>query len=407
MQDDPARIPLFFFYWLIFISKNPHPKRKLNIFPSPGCLFSPYSLFSIMHIAHILCKILFFPRIFHRKPKIYTFPSFRYNKAINATYLRPNVLLILINNRIKERDSVMKKCIQKLKREWDLYVLLLPGLVWFILFAYVPMSGLIMAFQDYNLWKGMSGSEFVGFKNFIDFMSDDVFWRTVKNTLLISLYRIAFCFPAPIILAILLTEMKNKFFRKVTQTVTFVPYFISMVVVCGMVVNFLAPSTGIANIILRGLGLEEHYFMVDPKAFRPIYTGMMMWRETGFNAIVYIAALMGIDRQLYEAAKVDGASKWQQIRYITIPGILPMVVVMLVLNVGKIVQVGFESILLLYNPATYETADVISTYVFRTGLTQQNYGLATAAGLFESVIVLVLVVASNKISKALSENSLW
>lgn len=309
--------------------------------------------------------------------------------------------------RASAKKCGFRRSLVKIRREWDLYFLLLPGLLWFILFSYVPMTGLVIAFQDYNLWKGISGSEFIGLKNFIDFMSDDVFWRTVKNTLLISLYRIIFCFPAPVFLAILLTEMKNKYLSKVTQTVTFIPYFISMVVVCGMVVNFLSPNTGIVNIILRNLGLQENYFMVDPKAFRPIYTGMMMWRETGFNAIVYIAALMSVDRELYEAAKVDGANKWQQIRYITFPGILPMVVVMLVLNVGKIVQVGFESILLLYNPATFETADVISTYVYRTGLAQQNYGLATAAGLFESVIVLVLVVASNKISKMLSENSLW
>lgn len=307
---------------------------------------------------------------------------------------------------LTNKDRV-KRGLYKIQREWDLYLLLFPGLLWFILFAYVPMTGLIMAFQDYNLWKGISGSEFIGLQNFLEFMKDDVFWRTVKNTLLISVYRIIFCFPAPVFLAILLTEMRSKFLSRMTQTITFIPYFISMVVVCGMVVNFLAPSTGIINIILRNLGLEEHYFMVDPKAFRPIYTGMMMWRETGFNAIVYIAALMGVDRELYEAAKVDGANKRQQIRFITFPSILPMVVVMLILNIGKIVQVGFESILLLYNPATYETADVISTYVYRTGLTQQNYGMATAAGLFESVIVLILVMVSNKISKAVSENSLW
>lgn len=295
----------------------------------------------------------------------------------------------------------------RLRKDWDLYLLLIPGVIWFILFAYVPMGGLSIAFQDYNLWKGISGSEWVGLKNFIDFITDDVFLRVVKNTLMLSLYNILFCFPAPIILAILLTEMKNKFLSKMTQTLTFVPYFISLVVVCGMVISFLSPSTGLVNIILRSLGFDEHYFMVDPKAFRPVYTLMMMWRETGFNAIVYIAALMGIDRQLYEAAKVDGATKWQQIRYVTLPGLMPTIVTMFILHIGKLVKVSYEAVLLLYQPATYETADVIGTYVFRTGLIDQNFGLATAAGLFESLIALILVVISNRISKKVSETALW
>lgn len=295
----------------------------------------------------------------------------------------------------------------RFRRDWDLYLLLLPGLIWFILFAYVPMGGLAIAFQDFNPWKGMAGSEWVGLQNFIDFVTDDVFFRIIKNTLMLSAYNIVFCFPAPIILAILLTEMKNKTLSKITQTVTFIPYFISLVVVCGMVISFLSPSTGLVNVILRNLGFEEHYFMVDPKAFRPIYTIMMMWRETGFNAIVFIAALMGIDRQLYEAAKVDGASKWQQIRHVTLPGLMPTIVIMFILHIGKLVKVSYEAVLLLYQPATYPTADVIGTYVYRTGLLQQNFGLATAAGLFESVIALILVVISNRLSKKVSDSALW
>ncbi|WP_298732604.1 ABC transporter permease subunit [uncultured Subdoligranulum sp.] len=307
-----------------------------------------------------------------------------------------------------QQDALRKNGIGvRFRKDWDLYLLLLPGLIWFILFAYVPMGGLVIAFQDYNVWKGIAGSEWVGLQNFIDFVTDDVFVRVVKNTLMLSLYNIVFCFPAPIILAILLTEMRNRFLSRITQTVTFIPYFISLVVVCGMVLSFCSPSTGLINIILRSLGLEEHYFMVDPDAFRPIYTIMMMWRETGFNAIVYVAALMGIDRQLYEAAKVDGASKWQQIRYVTLPGLMPTIVTMFILQIGKLVKVSYEAVLLLYQPATYETADVIGTYVYRTGLMEQNFGLATAAGLFESLIALVLVVLSNKISKKVSETALW
>ena len=310
-------------------------------------------------------------------------------------------------NFISDTKRKTTTSIKAIRKDWDLYILLLPALIWFILFAYKPMSGLQIAFMDYNVFKGIEGSDWVGFKNFIDFMSSDAFMRTMKNTIMVSVYRILICFPAPIILAILLNEVKNKHIKKFTQTVTFLPYFISVVVVCGMVITFLAPSTGIINIILRKLGLEEVYFMVKPEYFRGIYTGMTLWREAGFEAIVYIAALVGIDQQLYEAAAVDGAGKWQQIKNITVPSILPTIVVMLVLNVGKMVKVGFESILLLYQPATYETADVLGTYVYRTGLIDQNYGIATAAGLFEGIIALILVVLCNKLSKRISENSLW
>lgn len=333
--------------------------------------------------------------------------------AENHTVLQTERMIDVLKNRKKAKTEAPMLQAGKpsigvrLRKDWDLYLLLIPGVIWFILFAYVPMGGLSIAFQDYNLWKGISGSEWVGLKNFIDFITDDVFLRVVKNTLMLSLYNILFCFPAPIILAILLTEMKNKFLSKMTQTLTFVPYFISLVVVCGMVISFLSPSTGLVNIILRSLGFDEHYFMVNPQAFRPIYTLMMMWRETGFNAIVYIAALMGIDRQLYEAAKVDGATKWQQIRYVTLPGLMPTIVTMFILHIGKLVKVSYEAVLLLYQPATYETADVIGTYVFRTGLIDQNFGLATAAGLFESLIALILVVISNRISKKVSETALW
>lgn len=305
------------------------------------------------------------------------------------------------------KKTRFQKLKARFKRDWDLYLLLLPGVIWFIFFAYVPMSGLVIAFQDYNLWKGIAGSEWVGFQNFIDFMTSDVFFRVIKNTLMLSLYNIVFCFPAPIILAVMLTEMKNRALSHVTQTVTFIPYFISLVVVCGMVISFLAPGNGLVNIILRSLGLPDHYFMVDPKAFRPVYTLMMMWRQTGYNAIVYIAALMGIDHQLYEAAKVDGATKWQQIRYVTLPCLMPTIITMFILQIGQLVKVSYEAVLLLYQPATYETADVIGTYVYRTGLMEQNFGLATAAGLFESLIALVLVVISNRISKKFSETSLW
>ncbi|GKX29747.1 sugar ABC transporter permease [Vallitalea longa] len=310
-----------------------------------------------------------------------------------------------INNRSYVKSS--SKFSKRFRRDWDLFLLLLPGLIWYIMFAYKPMIGLRTAFYDFNIFKGFSGSTFVGLDNFIQFIQGADFTRTVTNTLMIAFWQLVICFPIPIILAIAVTEMKNKVVSKITQTATFLPYFISIVVVCGMTINFLSPSTGVINFILQKLGFEPIYFMVKPEYFRGVYTTMTLWKTAGFSAIVYIAAIMGIDQQLYEAAKVDGAGKWKQIKHVTIPGILPIVVVMLVLNIGKMVKVGYEAILLLYKPTTYSTGDVIATYVYRTGIQNGNYGLATAAGLFEAFVALILVVLANKISKRLSETSLW
>lgn len=292
-------------------------------------------------------------------------------------------------------------------RDWDLYLLLLPGVLWFLFFAYLPMLGLATAFYDYNIFKGISGSEFVGFENFVTFLSGADFLRTVKNTIMLAVWQIGICFPAPIILAIIITEIRSSTVRKITQTATFLPHFVSVVVVCSIVINFLSPSTGIFNIIRMKLGLDPIYFMTKPEYFRPIYTTMHLWQNMGFDAIVYIAALMGIDPQLYEAAIVDGAGKWKRILHITIPGILPTVVTMFILKVGKMVKVGYESILLLYQPSTYSTADVISTYAYRLGMENGNFGVATAAGIFEAIIALIMVLFANYISKKVTENSLW
>ena len=302
-----------------------------------------------------------------------------------------------------KKESVLNK----IAKDWDLYLLLLPGFVWYLLFCYKPMAGLITAFYDYNVFKGLAGSTFVGFANFSEFINGPDFVRTIKNTLMIALWQIFICFPLPIVLAIAVTEMKNRFIRKLTQTATFLPYFISVVVVCGMVINFLSPSTGIVNLIIKKLGFTPVYFMVEPKYSRLIYTMMTLWQTAGFNAIVYIAAIMGIDSQLYEAAIVDGANKWKRIVHITVPGILPTVITMFIMNIGKMVKVGYESILLLYQPTTYPVADVISTYSYRIGIENGDYGLATAAGLFEAVVALILVSVANKISKRVTENSLW
>ena len=297
--------------------------------------------------------------------------------------------------------------VKSIFKNYQLYLLLLPGFIWYLAFAYKPMAGLQIAFYEYNIFRGIDGSKFVGLKNFTDFLMGKDIGRVFVNTLMISFWQIVVCFPVPILLAIAVTEMKNKFVSKMTQTITLLPHFISVVVVCGIVVNFLSPSTGIVNMIIAKLGFEPIYFMVHPQYFRGIYTTMTLWQNAGLNALVYIAAIMGIDPQLYEAATVDGAGRWKKIQHITIPAILPTIVTMFVLNIGKMVKVGYEAILLLYQPSTFSTADVIATYSYRLGFENGNYGLATAVGLFEALIALVLVTLSNRISRKITDNALW
>ncbi len=305
------------------------------------------------------------------------------------------------------KEKKTSRAYKIIRRDWDLYLLLLPGVIWFLVFSYKPMLDLRTAFYDYNLFRGFEGSEFIGLENFRYFVSSPDFIRVVTNTIMISFWQIAICFPVPIVLAVCITEMKNKFISRMTQTVTFLPHFISVVVVCGLVINFLSPSSGIINLIMQRLGMEPIYFMVYPEYFRAIYTSMTLWQTAGFNAVVYIAAIMGVDQELYEAAYMDGASKWKRIKHITIPAIMPTVVTMLVLNIGKMVKVGYESILLLYRPTTYATADVIATYAYRIGMEQNDYGLSTAISLFEALVALIMVVLANKISKKVTDSGVW
>lgn len=310
--------------------------------------------------------------------------------------------------KIKKKGKVnFKKFKSDIYRDRYLYFMLLPFILWYIVFQYVPMYGLQIAFKDYSLFKGITKSNWVGFTHFKEFLLSPYFYRVLKNTIILNVYNLVICFPAPIILAILINEVNNKYFKKTIQTFTYLPHFISIVIVAGIVTNFLAPDNGLINLILSKFGFEKVYFLTKPEKFRGIYTTMNLWKETGFATVVYIAALASIDVALYEAAKIDGAGKWQQIKNVTIPGIMPTVIIMLILKIGNLLEVGYETIILLYQPATYETADVISTYVYRTGLLDGRYDFATAVGLFNSLIALVLVYGANKISKKLSETSLW
>ncbi|KRE33034.1 sugar ABC transporter permease [Paenibacillus sp. Soil724D2] len=293
-------------------------------------------------------------------------------------------------------------------QEWRLYLLLIPFLAWYVLFMYKPMYGLQIAFKDFSLFKGIEGSTWVGLEHFKQFFNGPYFWRTLKNTLLLSLYQLIFAFPAPIVLALLLNEVRNRLFQKFVQTFTYLPHFISIVVVAGIVTNFLAPSTGIVNSILQLLGGEKLYFLTKPEYFRTIYIiSMDIWKEMGFGAIVYIAALAGVNPALYEAAKIDGAGRFQIIWNVTLPSIIPTIAIMLILKIGQLMEVGYEAIILLYQPATYETADVISTYVYRSGLQEGQYDLATAAGLFNASVSLLLVIMANRLSKKLTDTGLW
>lgn len=292
-------------------------------------------------------------------------------------------------------------------RDRILYYLLIPFLLWFLIFKYLPMWGIQIAFKDFSLFRGISGSEWIGFEYFTEFIGSEYFMRVFTNTVIISLYGLIICFPAQIILAIMISEVTRQGFKKIVQTLTYLPHFVSVVVIAGIVTTFLAPESGLINLILEKLGMEKIYFLTNPDYFRGIYTVMNLWKETGFASIVFIAAIAGIDTQLYEAAKMDGASKLKQIMHVTLPGILPTIVVMFIMKIGSLLSVGYETIILLYQPATYEKADVISTYVYRSGLVDGRYDFATAVGLFNSIVALVLVIAANKISKKVTDASLW
>ncbi|OLC56517.1 MAG: sugar ABC transporter permease [Chloroflexi bacterium 13_1_40CM_4_68_4] len=291
-----------------------------------------------------------------------------------------------------------------LRRNKHIYLMLLPVLLYYLVFHYGPMYGAVIAFEDFNPVKGVFGSKWVGLQNFQDFFSSVYFGRLMFNTLAISVLEIVFGFPAPIILALLINELRWNPFKRLVQSVTYLPHFISLVVVVGMLFDFFARD-GLTNQLLS-LG-DPIAFMQDPNWFRQLFVVSGIWQHVGWGSIVYLAAIATIDPTLYEAAKVDGANRFQQIWHITLPGILATIVILLVLRIGAVMSVGYEKIILMYNPLTYETADVISTYVFRRGVLQADFGFSAAVGLFNSVINLVLLYTANRVSRRLTQSSLW
>lgn len=305
-------------------------------------------------------------------------------------------------------------CSQSIRKSWAkdflrnryIYLMLLPVVVYFIVFHYIPLIGAQIAFRSFSPMLGMWKSKWVGLKNFQDFFNSYYFGRLFRNTILISLYDILLGFPAPIILALLLNELKSQMFKKVVQTITYLPHFVSVIVICGMITDFFS-RTGVINSIRSGLGLQTIAFMNEPRCFRAIYVGSNIWTQIGWGSIVYLAALTNVDQQLYEAATIDGAKRFTQLIHITIPCIMPTIIIMLILRMGRIMTVGYEKIMLLYNANTYETADVISTFVYRKGILDGSYSYSTAVSLFNSIINFTILVTFNAFSRRVSETSLW
>ncbi len=301
-----------------------------------------------------------------------------------------------------KRSLVLKA----LKKDWQLYSLLVLPIIYLVIFKYIPMIGNIIAFRRFIPGGNIFGEEWVGLHYFQMFVGDAAFWQVFKNTLITSSLTLLFCFPAPIIIALLLNEIKSKRFKKFVQTASYLPHFLSVVIISGMILQ-LTSTSGAINSLIQLFGGKPILFMQDPHWFRPVYVASEVWQTMGWGAILYLAALTNIDDSLYEAAKIDGANRWKQTIHITIPGIMPTVITLLILNIGNLMAVGFEKILLIYNPLNFETSDVISTYLFRIGLQSSNFSYATAIGLFESIIGLTLVFSANFLSKKFTDNGLW
>lgn len=295
------------------------------------------------------------------------------------------------------------------KKHYSIFLLFLPVLIWYILFCYVPMHGILIAFEDFKIIKGVWGSEFVGLENFARLFRSPTFLRSLRNTIVISTIRIIVTFPMPIVLALMLNEVRNLGFKKIAQTISYLPHFLSWVVLAGIFTQLLSPSTGIVNMILNAFGIESIYFYGDNRWF--IFTTVVtaLWKEIGWGTVIYIAAITSIDTEQYEAADIDGASRWQKIFFITLPGIVPVITIQLILTSGNIINAGFDQIFNTYNEAVYETADIIDTYVYRKGMVDMEYSFSTAAGLFKNVVSFAMIIVTNMITKRLSdgENGIW
>lgn len=306
-----------------------------------------------------------------------------------------------------KRSEIGRAAYRSFRRHWQLYLLVIPPVLYFIIFKYLPMANTVLAFKNYNVMKGIWGSPWVGTQYFEMFFRNPAFVTLIKNTLYISFYQLIVGFPIPILLALALNEVKSARFKKTVQMVTYAPYFISTVVMVSIIMLFLSPRLGIVNTIAGALGFEAVNYLGEPGMFRTIYVLSDVWQTMGYSAVIYLAALAGVDPSLYEAAKVDGANRFQKILNVDLPGILPAAVIILILSVGNIMALGFEKMYLLQNPLNLSSSEIISTYVYKIGLLNANYSFATAVGLFNSLINLALLLVVNAIAKRASNTSLW
>lgn len=303
---------------------------------------------------------------------------------------------------VKNSDSYLAN----IKKYPWIYLIALPVCVFYLVYCYLPMYGVIIAFQNYAPARGIWGSRWVGLKHFMDFFTDRNFGRLATNTLVINIKLLLFGFPLPILFALLLNEVHSTAFRRATQTITYMPHFVSTVVVCGLLKDF-TKSDGLITTIVAMLGGENVNLLSKANLFQPLFVAMNVWQQFGWDSIIFLAALGSIDPTLYEAAKVDGATRFQQAIHVTLPGLLPTIVVLLILRIGNLMSLGWEQIVLLYSPLVYETSDVISTYVYRRGLLEFDYSYGTAVGLFNSVVNIILLILANAFSRAVTQNSLW
>ncbi|MGM1045570.1 ABC transporter permease [Paenibacillus uliginis] len=309
---------------------------------------------------------------------------------------------------MKSRNKTSRSLVYKrVKKNWDLYLLILPVIAFFLIFEYGPMYGLQIAFKDFIANKGILDSPWVGLKHFERFFDSYYFWRLLGNTLGIGLYQLLVGFPIPIILALLINEVRSKKFSRFVQTITYAPHFLSTVVMVGVLFIFLSPQTGLLNSLITSLGGKPIDFLTQPEWFKSIFVLSGVWQQMGWSSIIYLAALAGIDQQLHEAARVDGASRWQRIWHINLPGIMPTIIVLLILNMGSLLSVGFEKVFLMQNTLNMPASDIISTHVYRKGIIDGQYSYSAAVGLFNSVINFTLLVIVNRIARKVNNTSLW
>lgn len=304
------------------------------------------------------------------------------------------------------KQGLLKRLLRNIRRYKVMYLLLIPGLAYFTIFKYVPMLGLILAFKKYNVVLGFWDSPWVGLANFAQFFNGAYFWDLIENTVLISLYKLLFGFSAPVILALMLNEVSRQWFKRIVQTITYLPHFLSWVIVYGLMLALLSPGEGIVNILLRQMGYDSVSFLTSPNWARFLVVASDIWKEIGWGAILYLAALAGIDPSLYESARIDGASKWRQIWHVTLPGIRNVIIVLLIIKLSHILDAGFDQIFMMANVFNQEKIDIIDTWVYREGVLRLQMGIATAVGMFKSVIGLVLVVGANELAKKF-DGQIW